>query len=98
MSSSRPGVYETPCTIEVEHTHDYLHAHVALDGDIEIEAGDRVRVHGSPISLRFGEKISIRRQATVHKAGWLRRLLTKISAHFELTELYEVSFSTARSL
>ncbi len=46
---------DVPCTIEVEHTFDSLHAHVDLDGDVEIEPGDEVQVHGEPIRVPFGE-------------------------------------------
>ena len=31
---------DTQCTIEIEHTFDNLHAHVELDGDIELGPGD----------------------------------------------------------
>ena len=43
--------FDTPCTIEVEHGFDHLHAHVELDGDIPIYPGDKVRVHGASIRL-----------------------------------------------
>ncbi|MGF1463412.1 MAG: hypothetical protein ACFB2Z_09650 [Maricaulaceae bacterium] len=88
--------FETGCTIEVCHTHDSLHAHVALDGDLELGPGDKVRVHGPPIRPRFGEAFTERRQATVSRASWLDRAWTRFTAYFELTELYEVSFSPGR--
>ena len=43
--------FDTPCTIEVEHGFDHLHAHVELDGDVPIYPGDKVRVHGSAIQI-----------------------------------------------
>jgi hypothetical protein len=90
--------FETPCTIEIEQTHDCFHAHLALDGDIAIGPGDRVRVHGEPIRLAFGQKLTERRSATVTRAGLFRRAWTLLVARFELQELYEVSFTTRRRL
>jgi hypothetical protein len=90
--------FDVPCTIEIENTFESLHAHVELDGNVEIEAGDQVLVHGSTIRVPYGEKLTIRRQATVTRASGLDRVLTKLAARFELTELYEVSFSSGRKL
>ena len=87
----------TPCTIEIEHTERSLHAHVALDGEPELQPGDRVRVHGDPIRVRFGETLTLHRQATVERAGWLERCWTRLTARFELSELYEVSFTPGRA-
>ena len=87
----------TPCTIEIEHTERSLHAHVALDGEPELRPGDRVRVHGEPIKVRFGDKLTLRREATVERAGPLERWWTKLTARFELSELYEVSFTPGRA-
>ncbi|HRK17333.1 MAG TPA: hypothetical protein PK970_00115 [Hyphomicrobiaceae bacterium] len=92
------GTFDVPCTIRIENTFDSLHAHVELDGDVEIEAGDEVLVHGDTIRVPYGEKVTLRRQATVKRASSLDRLLTKVAAHFELTELYEVSFSSGKKL
>jgi hypothetical protein len=90
--------FEAACTVEVEHTADSLHAYVELDGDIEIGPGDEVIVHGDPIRPAFGEKIVERRRATVKRANRLGRLVTRIKSAFELTELYEVSFTPRRKL
>ena len=85
-----------PCTIEIEHSASSLHAHVELDGEIALGPGDRVRVHGAPIRMVFGERLVLRRDATVERAGWLERQWTRFSARFGLSELYEVSFSPGR--
>ncbi len=90
--------FEAPCTVEVEHTADSLHAYVEFDGDIEIGPGDELIVHGEPIKPAFGEKIVERRQATVRRAHWLGRMTARIKGAFELTELYEVSFTPRRKL
>jgi len=85
-----------PCTIEIENTFESLHAHVELHGTDPVEAGDEVLVHGDPIRVPYGQKITLQREATVTRATTIERLVTKIAARFELTELYEVSFSSGR--
>lgn len=87
---------ETGCTISVEHSADALHAHVELDDGIEIGPGDQVRVHGAAVRLPYGEKLTLRRTATVKRAGHLLRLWTRLRANLELTELYEITFSAGR--
>jgi hypothetical protein len=89
--------FDVPCTIEIEQTSETLHAHVVLDGDIQIEAGDEVRVHDAPIGVEFGQRLVVRRIATVVRAGLLDRLRARIEGYLELTELYEVSFSDGRA-
>ncbi len=84
------------CTIEVEHSETSLHAHVDLDGRVELQPGDRVQVHGAPISLKFGERLVLRREATIERAGWLERQWVRLTARLNLAELYEVSFSPGR--
>ncbi len=69
----------TLCTIDIEHTECSLHAHVELDGGIELAPGDRVRVHGAPIRVVFGQRLVLRREATVERAGWLERQWTKFT-------------------
>jgi hypothetical protein len=87
-----------PCTIEIENTFDRLAAHVDLDGGIEIQPGDEVLVHGEDIHVAYGEKLTLRRDATVTRASAIERMATKLAARLELTELYEVSFSSGRKL
>jgi hypothetical protein len=88
----------TCCTIEVAHTDEAFHAHIVLDGDIEIGPGDRVQVLGAPVHVKFGETMSERRDATIEAAGPLLRFWTRFAARFALSELYEVSFTTRRAL
>lgn len=87
---------DIPCTIEIEHTERSLHAHVELEGEMALQPGDRVRVHGEPIRVRFGDRMTLHRNATVERAGWLERQWTRLKARFELSELYEVSFTPGR--
>ena len=87
--------FEVPCRIIVEHSHDSLEAHVELDGH-EPEIGDKITVHGAPITTRFGESLDLMRTATVRPAGVLEKAFIRLKALFTLTELYEVSFSPRR--
>ena len=86
---------QVPCTIDLENTEDSLHAYVDLDG-VEIGPGDEVLVHDAPTEIGVGQKIVCRRDATVRQAGWLERLWTQLTGRLELTELYEVGFSSWR--
>ncbi len=89
--------FDVPCTVEIEQTSETLHAHVVLDGDIRIEPGDEVLVRNAPTHVEFGERLVVRRTATVFRGGPLDRLRARIDGYLELTELYEVSFSDGRA-
>jgi hypothetical protein len=89
--------FDVPCTVEIEQTSETLHAHVVLDGGIEIQPGDEVTVHNAPTSVAFGERLVVRRTATVVRGGLLGKLRAQIEGYLELTELYEVSFSDGRA-
>ena len=89
--------FDVPCTVEIEQTSETLHAHVVLDGDIQIRAGDEVRVHDAPTGVEFGERLVVRRTATVVRGSPLDRLRARVEGYLELTELYEVSFSDGRA-
>ena len=88
---------DVPCTVEIEQTSETLHAHVVLDGDVRIRAGDEVTVHDAPTHVEFGERLVVRRMATVVRGTVVDRLRAKINGYLELTELYEVSFSHGRA-
>jgi hypothetical protein len=90
--------FDVPCTIEIENTFESLHAYVDLEGNISINPGDEVLVHGEPVRVPYGEKLTLRRLATVTRATAVERLWTKLIARLELTELYEVSFSSGSRL
>ncbi len=85
-----------PCTIRVLHTYESLEAHVELDGGLQPGIGDKVLVHGAPVSVPFGQGIVLRREATLTRANLFERLLVRLQSMFLLTELYEVSFSDGR--
>ncbi len=88
--------FDTRCQIEVEQSSEHFHALLKLADGVDIQPGDRVRVHGAPITIGFGERRTFDRTATVQRAGLLRRAWTRFAANFELTELYEVSFTPGR--
>lgn len=87
-----------PCTIEIENTFESLHAHVELDGGLQINPGDEVTVHGEPVRVPYGHKVTLRRDATVTRASFIDRAVTRALARLEFTELYEVSFSSGSKL
>lgn len=86
------------CTIEIENTFESLHAHVALDGNIEIAPGDEVLVHGGEIVVPFGEKVTLRRTATVVRASAFERAWTRLTGDLEFMELCEFSFTSGSRL
>lgn len=88
--------FDVPCTITIEQSPEHFHAHVDLPDDIVMEAGDKVRVHGAPISIPFGSRDVVERTATITRAGPMKRALIKAAAYFDFAELYEVSFNAGR--
>jgi hypothetical protein len=85
-----------PCTVDIEHTNESLHAHVILDG-YEPGPGDEVIVHGAPVDVPFGERVIARCEATVRPATRLGAMLATAAGYLELTELYEVGFEGGKS-
>jgi hypothetical protein len=90
--------FVVPCTLTIEHSADSLHAHVDIDSDVEIRPGDEVLVHDAPTIIAFGERLRVKRQATIIRASLVERLWTKFTALFEMNELFEVSFTERRIL
>ena len=87
-----------PCTIEVSHTFESLHAHVRFNDGTIVYPGDEVIVHGDPVKAPYGEVISEDREATILRATPLERLWTKIIGKLEFMEICEFSFSEEVSL
>ena len=90
--------FDVFCTVRVSHTFENLSAHVELEGEIEIQPGDRVQVHGSAISPPYGQVQVERRLATVTRASWLERTWTRLTGDLHCLSLLEVSFSDRRTL
>ncbi|MDJ0943157.1 MAG: hypothetical protein QNJ30_06820 [Kiloniellales bacterium] len=91
-------VFEVGCTVDIENSFESCHAHVELDGNVEIQPGDAVRVQGNPVYVPYGEKLTLRRTATVRKAGGLKRIWTRMTGDLACIDLFEVSFSSGRKL
>jgi hypothetical protein len=89
--------FDVPCTIEIAHTWESLHAHVELDG-VDVEPGDEVHVQGGEIIVPFGESRVLHRMATVTRASAPERLWVKLTGDFEFMELLEFSFSSGEKL
>ncbi|MEJ2502364.1 MAG: hypothetical protein P8177_03465 [Gemmatimonadota bacterium] len=80
-----------PCTLDLESTHDHLHAHLLLEG-IDIDPGDAVSVFDAPDRIEFGERRLVQSEAVVRRASWLRRQWTRLVGRLEFYELYDVGF------
>jgi hypothetical protein len=82
-----------PCTVEVSHRFESLHAHVRFNNGAVVYPGDEVLVHGAPILAAYGGLIVEDRQATITRASLLERLWTRATGDFGFMELCEFSFS-----
>ncbi|MFD1196619.1 hypothetical protein ACFQ3C_18280 [Seohaeicola saemankumensis] len=82
-----------PCTVEVSHRFESLHAHVKFNNGAVIYPGDEVKVHGPQIMAPYGEVVIEDREATIIRASKLERLWTRLTGDFEFMELCEFSFS-----
>ncbi len=82
-----------PCTVEVSHTFDALHAHVRFDDGSVVHPGDEVQVHGPQVMAPYGEVVREERMATITRATALERLWTRLTGDMEFMELCEFSFS-----
>ena len=84
---------EVMCTVRVNNTFESLAAHVEIDGDVKINPGDEVLVHGKEIRVPYGETRTERRQATIRRAGFIEQQWIKWTGDLEFMELLEFSFS-----
>jgi len=98
MPLLRKTTERVPCTVEVSHRFDSLHAHVRFDNGAVVHPGDEVLVHGKPILAPYGEVIIEQRTATITRAGWLERQWTRLTGDFGFMELCEFSFSEEMAL
>jgi hypothetical protein len=97
IEALRSRKIDVPCTIEIEHTWESLHAHVELEG-LNVEPGDEVHVQGGEIVVPYGESRVLHRMATVTRASAPERLWVKMTGDFEFMELLEFSFSSGEKL
>ena len=84
---------EVPCTVEVSHRFESLHAHVRFNNGAVVHPGDVVKVHLLPVVAAWGEVISEDRTATITRASLLERIWTRATGDFGFMELCEFSFS-----
>ena len=87
-----------PCTVEVSHTFESLHAHVRFNNGAVVHPGDEVLVHGRPIKAPYGKIVKEDREATILRATALERFWTKIIGKLEFMEICEFSFTEEVSL
>jgi hypothetical protein len=91
-----PRCFDVFCMVHVSHRFENLSAHVELEGDVKIEPGDTVLVHGDTINPPYGEVQVERRLATVTRASWFERAWTRATGDLACLSLLEVSFSDRR--
>ena len=82
-----------PCTVEISHCFESLHAHVRFNDGSVVHPGDSVEVQGPEIMAPFGEVVSEDRTAVITRASAIERLWTRWTGDFEIMELCEFSFS-----
>lgn len=86
-------IEQVPCTVEVSHRFESLHAHVRFDNGAVVHPGDEVLVHGAPVLAAYGELIVEARTATITRATALERWWTRMTGDLDFMELCEFSFS-----
>ena len=82
-----------PCTVEISHCFESLHAHVRFNNGAVVYPGDEVHVQGPEIMAPFGEIVREDRTAIITRASGLERLWTRLTVDLEVMELCEFSFS-----
>ena len=91
-------IEKAPCTVEISHKFESLHAHVRFNNGAVIYPGDEVQVEGPEIMAPFGEIVREDRMATILRASKLEQLWTRLTGDLEVLELCEFSFSEEVSL
>lgn len=86
-------IERAPCTVEISHKFESLHAHVRFNNGAVVYPGDEVQVQGPEIMAPFGEIVREDREAIIVRASALERLWTRMTGDFEVMELCEFSFS-----
>ncbi|WP_372890149.1 hypothetical protein [Rhodosalinus sp.] len=86
-------IEHAPCTVEVSHRFESLHAHVRFNNGAVVHPGDEVKVKGPEIMAAFGEVVTEDRDAIIVRASGLERFWTRLTGDVEVMELCEFSFS-----
>jgi len=82
-------------SLDMANTWEDLYAHVELEG-VDIGPGDAIQLHQVPVDLPYGQKRRVTGKASYFKASSLKRWCIRTFSRFEITMLYEVSFSSTR--
>jgi hypothetical protein len=98
ISILQKRVETAPCTVEVSHTFEALHAHVRFDNGAVVHPGDSVLVEGPPVKAGYGEVVVEKRTAKIRRANALERGWTRLTGDLEFMELCEFSFSEEATL
>lgn len=91
-------VETAPCTVEVSHKFEALHAHVRFDNGAVVHPGDSVLVEGPPVKAGYGEVVVEKRTAKIQRANAIERAWTRLTGDLEFMELCEFSFSEEATL
>jgi uncharacterized Zn finger protein len=86
-------IERAPCTVEISHKFESLHAHVRFNNGAVVYPGDEVKVQGPEIMAPFGEIVTEDRDAIIVRASKLEQLWTRLTGDLEVMELCEFSFS-----
>ena len=86
-------IERAPCTVEISHKFESLHAHVRFNNGAVVYPGDEVKVQGPEIMAPYGEIVTEDREAIIVRASKLEQLWTRLTGDFEVMELCEFSFS-----
>ncbi len=93
MGLFRKKIERAPCTVEISHKFESLHAHVRFNNGAVVGPGDEVQVQGPEIMAPFGEIVREDREAIILRASAVERLWTRFFGDLEVMELCEFSFS-----
>ena len=93
MGLFRKEIERAPCTVEISHKFESLHAHVRFHNGAFVEPGDEVQVQGPELMAPFGEIVREDREAIILRASAVERLWTRLFGDLEVMELCEFSFS-----
>ncbi|WP_192964286.1 hypothetical protein [Phycobacter azelaicus] len=91
-------IERAPCTVEISHKFESLHAHVRFNNGAVIYPGDEVQVKGPEIMAPFGQIVREDRVAVILRASRLERFWTRLTGDLEVMELCEFSFSEEATL
>ena len=91
---------KAPCTVEIEHSAGTLEAHVAIDSDSHLGIrATGLGVPNPPTEPPFGKRLVVRCVAMITSGpGLPDGMWTRVAGNFDLTELYDVSFTDRRRL